>query len=124
MSRQITTHRINECNDAITIDADDRNPENGNASHVYTLSWHEADESGHDIDIPFQNGPINEVGVNGVTNEALLAILIDRIEGFQTSKWSCEENAVALRHLKDARAALNDRTRARADRGVEGTHEV
>jgi hypothetical protein len=31
----------------------------------------------------FQNGPIAEVGVNGVTHEVLLAIVADRLRSFQ-----------------------------------------
>lgn len=118
--REITSHN----NEAIEITADERNPDNGNASHVYTLRWHEADESGHDVDIPFQNGPIKEVGVNGVTNEALIAIVVDRLECFQSGKHACRENALALTRLHEAQHWLEHRTRARVARGVEGTHEV
>jgi hypothetical protein len=122
--REITSHKVNECNEAISITADERNPENGNASHHYTLAWHEQDDSGCDIEICFQNGPIKEVGVNGVTNEALLAIVADRLEGFQSSKWACGENADALIAVNLAMESLKARTAQRIARGVEGTHEV
>ncbi len=72
----------------------------------------------------FQNGPIKEVGVNGVTHEALLAILIDRIEGFQAGPYACEDNKQALIHLQDALYHLQQRTRVRIARGVEGTHAL
>ena len=73
--------------------------------------------------VEFQNGPIKEVGVNGVTNEALLAIVIDRLQGFQKGQFQCRENAIALTHLEDAMHWLQHRTNERLKRGVEGTHQ-
>ncbi|CAK0743203.1 conserved hypothetical protein [Azospirillaceae bacterium] len=72
--------------------------------------------------VSFQNGPINEVGVNGQTHEAYLAILIHRLECFQAGPFKGEFNENALRHLKEARMWLLERTRERMTRGVEGTH--
>lgn len=71
----------------------------------------------------FQNGPIKEVGVNGVTHEALLAILIDRMKSFQEGPFACADNGYALEHLKAALSELQNRTRKRIARNVEGTHE-
>lgn len=127
--RTITTHHTNDANKAITLEADDRNPENGNASHVYSMHYLEyfkgnTRSSAQHQQVAFQNGPIAEVGVNGITNEVLLAIVIDRLEGFQSSKWMCEANAVALEAVQKALAALEARTRSRVARGVEGTHTV
>ncbi len=76
--------------------------------------------------ITFQNGPINVDGngINGVQNEDLLAIVIDRLEGFQSGKYACQENAIALSQCKAALETLQSRTKARAALGVEGTHVV
>lgn len=71
----------------------------------------------------FQNGPIKEVGVNGITQEALLAIVIDRLRSFQTGPFSCRENAIALTHIEEALMWLQRRTVARIRRGVEGTNQ-
>lgn len=73
--------------------------------------------------VPFQNGPINEVGVNGHTQEVYLAILIHRLECFQAGPFKGEFNENALRHLKEAKMWLLERTRERMNRGVEGTHK-
>lgn len=93
-------------------------PGHGGACHEYGIS--------HDgktlCPITFQNGPIKEAGINGVTHEALLAILIDRMEGFQSGPYASDDNAQALGHMKGALWALQNRTRARIARGVEGTH--
>jgi len=71
--------------------------------------------------VHFQEGPIRETGVNGVSNEALLAVLIDRLETFQKGQFSCPENAKALTKLEEAGLWLHKRTMNRTVRGVEGT---
>ena len=62
--------------------------------------------------------------VNGITHEALLAILIDRLECFQHGPFANEYNAEALDCLHTALAALQTRTAIRTARGVEGTHQI
>ena len=121
--RKIEHHKTNECNEAITITADDRDEKYGNASHQYGCEW--LDDESASIRmcvINFQRGPIKEVGVNGITNEALLAILIDRMEGFQSGPFACEHNSVALEHVRAALRQLVLRTMERLTRGVEGTN--
>lgn len=75
------------------------------------------------LPILFQNGPIQEVGVNGVTQEVLLAIVIDRLRSFQAGPFSCRENAIALTHCEEGLMWLQRRTVARIKRGVEGTNQ-
>lgn len=72
------------------------------------------------LDVYFQNGPIAEVGVNSVTHEALLAIVIDRLRCFQAGQFACPENADALTHATEALEALKSRARNRMARGVDG----
>lgn len=74
--------------------------------------------------IGFQNGPIAEAGVNGITHEALLAILIDRLECFQAGPYASSYNEQALIACRAAQEALLSRTRSRMARGVEGAHTV
>jgi len=73
--------------------------------------------------ITFQCGPIQEVGRNGIHNEDLIAIVIDRLRDFQKTEFVCRENALAITKLEEALLWLNERTRGRMLRGVEGTHE-
>ena len=61
----------------------------------------------------FQQGALGEDGVNGVLNEDLLMILIDRVESFQRSKLRCRENENALQHLHEALFWLNMRNSKR-----------
>lgn len=104
-------------------------PGQGNACHEYEIGWKAHDSPYEDsctassVRISFQNGPIKEVGLNGITQEALLAILIDRLRGFQSGPFSCRDNAIALTHCEDALMWLQKRTRERLVRGVEGTNE-
>lgn len=128
--RELTGHKINGCNDSITINVMDE-PGHGGACHNYQIEWQDctvdppgvSHQGGNTIAINFQNGPIKEVGTNGVTHEALLAILIDRLQGFQSGQYACRENALALTKLEEAQMWLQKRTRDRLARGVEGTHE-
>ena len=119
--RQLTDHIVegDAANHQLMVDAVDE-PGAGGACHRYAIR---TPSSGWMID--FQNGPIKENGVNGVTNEALLAILIDRLRGFQgqfrPTQFACRENAIALTHCEDALSWLQKRTRERIKRGVEGT---
>jgi hypothetical protein len=118
MAREITTHHTNDVNKALKLTAIE--DEKGEPAD-YLVKWYEADESGVEVELPFQHGPIKEVGVNGLTNEVLLAIVVDRLEFFQRGQFACEENADALGYVKLAGEALEARTKRRTDQGVEGT---
>jgi len=124
--RQLTDHKLNGLNDALNITVIDERGA-GNANYVYeiTLPDWTRDPDGnnaHNIwTINFQNGPIKEAGFNGVSGEALLAILIDQLRGFQSGEYACRDNDMALAHLEAALFWLQKRTRERLNRGVEGT---
>lgn len=74
--------------------------------------------------VRFQNGPVGENGVNGCHNEDLLAIVIDRLEHFQTTPYNCRENALAITKIQEALHWLEARTKDRVERGVEGTNAL
>lgn len=125
MPRELTAHAINPANQRLIVLALD-GPGPGGASHVYDLG-RRVREGGtiyHNlVQLSFQNGPIgpSSDGVNGITHEALLAVLIDRLEGFQAGAYACEENAAALHSLRSALHWLNLRTKRREGAGIEGT---
>ena len=114
--RQITDHAIDPANEPIGITVVDE-PGAGGACHHYAIDLDEYTGT----DIFFQNGPIAETGRNGITQEALLAVVIDRLRCFQAGPYSCRENAIALTKIEEAMHWLQSRTRARMARGVEGT---
>lgn len=122
MSRtvEIGTHNYTE---VLAVDE----PGAGNACHEYVVRHFEEDENGASnavfVNIKFQNGPIKENGVNGCHNEDLIAVVIDRLQGFQKGDFACRENAIAITKLEEALMWLNKRTADRVRRGVEGTHQ-
>lgn len=135
--RELTGHKVNPANDTLKIEVLD-GPGSGGANHCYSITGFDYARNQSVPDkrqygelkdedtavILFQNGPINEVGVNGLTHEALLAILIDRMEGFQAGPYASHDNQEALDAMRVAQTALQRRTLARMARGVEGTHTV
>lgn len=135
--RTIIDHRLNGLNEAIAITATDE-PGPGGANHCYLLETVGAGAplQMHTL-IQFQQGSIAEAGVNGWSNEALVAIVIDRLRGFQHLRkpdggfdtatrgdYASPDNALALNALEDALRHLQRRTRERIARGVEGTSTV
>lgn len=121
MPRDITSHKLNGLNDAITVEARDQ-PGPGGANQEYRLSYAASGDYASHTTLKFQHGPLYEDRwPNGLSNESLLAVLIDRLEGFQRGDYACIENDVALDRLKDAMYLLQHRTRERLARGVEGT---
>lgn len=122
--RTITTHAVNGLNEALLIGVLDE-PGQGGACHQYQIRKHVKNEDDATADVElvqlhFQNGPIKEFGVNGISGEALLAIVRDRLECFQRGPFACETNQQALDHVVAAMEALHSRTRERLERGVEG----
>lgn len=61
---------------------------------------------------------------NGAFVEDVIAAAMDRIRHYQAGDFASSFNAEALAHLQRALNALDDRTRERTRRGVEGTHAV
>ena len=72
----------------------------------------------------FQKGPLKENPMNGIQNEDLIAIVIDRLNGFQKGDFECIDNAKALVNLYGALVNLRNRTKERERRGVEGTSAI
>lgn len=99
-------------------------------------SNHDVDEAGRPdggyatgvgISINWQKGPLGRDGdrlePNGAFVETVIAMAVDRIEFYQSSGFSCRENALAITKLEEALHWLNARTQRREVAGVEGTHE-
>lgn len=119
--RILKTHAINPVNQELDVVVVD-NPGHGGANHAYLITSKDPDFH-VPLEICFQDGPINEVGVNGVTHEALLAVIIDRLRCFQAGPYACRENALALTNIEQGLLWLHSRTRERMFRNVEGTHQ-
>lgn len=72
------------------------------------------------INITFQQGPIQEVGVNGAHIEDVIDLVIDRLRGFNEGPYRCRENSLAITALEEANLWLLKRTLNRIEQGVEG----
>ena len=64
--------------------------------------------------VHFQQGALGDEGPNGILNEDLLMMIIDRVESFQSSKLRCRDNENALQHLYEALFWLNQRNSKRS----------
>ena len=103
-------------------------PGHGGANHYYSISGADISKNPSadpewfplETNIFFQNGPIKEVGVNGLSNEVLLAIVLDRLRCFQAGPYPTMLNNMALTDVEDALKCLQARTKNRISRGVEG----
>jgi hypothetical protein len=131
--RTLTDHKLNGLNESITINVLDE-PGQGGACHEYELVVDKGVYQLGDVTLPhemsyihsrisFQNGPVKEAGFNGISQEALMAVVIDRLRSFQAGQYSCRENAIALTHFEEGLMWLQKRTRDRLARGVEGTNQ-
>lgn len=96
---------------------------------------HEVDEhgmpaggltTGTGISIGWQNGPLGRgperKAPNGAFVEGVIAAAVDRLEWYQSTKFKCRENALAITKLQEALHWLQHRTVDRERRQVEGTH--
>lgn len=124
----VTDHKLNGLNEALSVTALGKGSGGADTSYLLTLpDWTRNPDGSsphHVWQLDFQNGPVqSSADFNGLTNEALLAVLIDRMRGFQSGPFTCRENAVAMTKLEEALMWLQKRTRERLARGVEGSHK-
>lgn len=125
--REITTHHVEGAPATRIWAMDEPDPDAGGMCHEYVADWPDSSGSLHAsggcVTIDFQHGPIAEVGRNGLTNEALLAIVIDRLEAAQAGPFACDENHNALHYARHVLNCLQVRTRRRIAAKVEGTSQ-
>jgi hypothetical protein len=109
----VTAHKsavASDPNNKLDIAGTDVGP--GGAPTTYLISH--ADGPGHE-QLVFQT-----LDRAGLTNEALLAIVSDRLFNFQAGPFACAENGKALGHVNEALVALRQRTVRRHEAGLEG----
>lgn len=124
LHRLLTDHHDGHgLNESIVLAADEPGP--GGASHCYRGYITAQDgATNHCLFVQFQEGPRNVEGSTpGLTEAALLAVLIDRLRGFQAGPYACRENAIMLTKLEECLHWTRARADARARRGVLGTYQ-
>lgn len=132
--RTLTDHIVDgdSANHQLTIETADGVASDG-ANHRYRISGFDTGPNSSEdspylggaksTTVLFQKGPIREVGVNGITHESLLTIIIDRLRSYQAGPFASPYNGTALAHCEAALFDLQNRTRERIARNVEGTHQ-
>ncbi len=125
IGRPLSDHRNNkfnrECVEVFTTDyrADDR------AHHGYRVEVYDRYGGKPDggmvasCDIQFQNGGLKETGPNGITDQALLAIVLDRVRSFNDGPYRCRENSMMITKLEEALMWGEKRVNDRAHHNVE-----
>ena len=74
--------------------------------------------------VQFQRGPFDQPGSTpGTLSTAVIAMMIDHLEGFQKGPLASRETALAITHLEIAMWALRSRADKRAAAGTLGTME-
>jgi len=102
---------------------------------IYEQHWTNENEipaggcsGGKGFTISWQNGPLGRNAdrkqPNGAFVEDIIIAVIGRIEFYQQSKFICDDNEQALVHLRSALAKLENRTRDREARNVEGIYKI
>lgn len=122
MTREETRQFIITCGESMpTIHEDGlvkirRNSDSPNTYKVY-------DKEGNKLStVRFQDGLPSMTGINGLTNEAIIAIVMDRLKCQNKGDFKCAHNDKAIECLGAAKAALEARVSDREKRGVSGTH--
>lgn len=128
IGRELYDHKINKFNrECVRVTTADLRASD-NAHHKYeivvtaldVLPTSEPQRIVEKCELNFQNGGLKEVGVNGITDQALIAIVLDRLRSFNDGQFRCRENSVAITKLEEALMWLEKRGNDRAKRGVEG----
>ena len=102
----------------MTVKSQNYRDEAGNPAGGCAVISHE----GYHFTISFQDGPIQEKGVNGVQVDDLLEAAVERLHFLNDSRYGyeCEENHLAIQGINIAIDALALRTRRRTKAGTEG----
>lgn len=81
---------------------------------------------GRGFRIDWQNGPLgrgsDRIEPNGAFVEGVIQAAIGRLEYYNSTKFKCRENSLAITKLEEALHWLEHRTATREEKGIEGTH--
>jgi len=99
-NKKVNAHEINLINTQLNVEMSD--------IYCYQVSA----ENGFYTELNFQHGPVSENGVNGITNEVLLAVVLHRLQNFK-SHTKCPENEHAIVKVQEALQWLLHRIRSR-----------
>ena len=97
----------------------DGNPTGGHT----TIEFHGPLDASTTV-IHWQDGIVDGEGQNGAFVEDVLEAARQRIQFFNTGKFRCRENSIAITKIEEALQWLDWRTRQRLLQDVENTYDV
>lgn len=106
-------------------------PGAGGAHHRYEISGFDTttnrsrlhgDAPAREVVLLFQNSLAHESGLNGITDEALLSIVADRMASFQAGPYATSHGGRVLALVQAALGELRARTKDRIIRNVADTY--
>lgn len=97
--------------------------EGGEMMHVDGLPFTELADDVNSVTFTLQWGPVKEKGVNGCQIDDVIRFARQFID-YHNRKFPCRENSLVITKLDEALLWLEERTRNRGLRGVEGTNQV
>ena len=74
-------------------------------------------------EIPWQNGPVREDGINGIQADDVLGQVLTYLEAVNVEPYVNEHTSTAIAHIDAARRELRLRTAEREAAGTEGTSQ-
>ncbi len=103
-------------------------------SQIHTYNFFDTNDNpeggqcyGNGFCIAWQKGPLGQGDgrkePNGAFVEDVIAAVLNRLEFYQSSRFACAENAIAIDYLQKALGTLEFRTNRRIDNNTEGTHQ-
>jgi hypothetical protein len=122
-TRFITDHKVTRLNERIDIMAMGPRTTGNAQAHYEIVADRETENPRVLADLDFQARPLSDAEKVDLTNEALLAVVLDRLRSFQEGEFKCRENALAITKLEEAMHWIESRAKDRRSRGVEGTYE-
>lgn len=121
---RISYHKVNDTDNRLVITAED-NPGYSAAHHQYQISTPLLDDLPAAprrrvlVNLQFQDGNPTQTGVNGISDEVLLAVFIHRMECLQAGPLACSEFYNARKMASLALENLHARTRERIHNGED-----
>lgn len=126
IGRELFDHKNNKFNrECVRVETADLRASD-NAHHAYNITVFHDYTTGMDnvpveeVTLNFQNGGLKEVGANGITDQALIAVVLDRVRSFNDGQFRCRENSMVITKLEEALMWMEKRSNDRARRNVEG----
>lgn len=110
---EIDTHKTTGLNEALRVRTMDE-PAAGGLNYDYRISPIVPANPGVACAIKFQNGSVNTEGVNGISEESLLAVLCHRLQARQDGLFANDRTQAALDLCSAALNALKTTSREEA----------